>query len=124
VVGAEGKVHTVVGKNLFKKETDMKLFVGMKVTTDAGEVGVIQGSFGGSGKFKVHFTDGTAAQPKGTGDLQLPLCAFARCLCPARVFLFLTTRCTSDDFAVRRQAHSQLSEDGVWRRKQDAPALS
>jgi len=47
--------YTVIGKELFKKETDMSLFVGLKVTKESGEVGVIESSFGKSGKFKVRF---------------------------------------------------------------------
>jgi len=48
--------HTIIGKNLFKKETDIGLFVGMKVTrSTTGDVGTIEGPFGKSGKFKVNF---------------------------------------------------------------------
>lgn len=45
--------YVVIGKNLFKKETNMDLFNGMKVTLSTGEKGVIDGNFGQSGKFKV-----------------------------------------------------------------------
>ncbi len=44
---------TVIGKALFKKETNMDLFVGLKVTLSTGETGVIEGSFGQSGKFRI-----------------------------------------------------------------------
>lgn len=49
---------SVVGKDLFSKETDMSQFIGMKVSLDSGEVGTIEGGFGKSGKFKVYFADG------------------------------------------------------------------
>lgn len=45
--------YTVIGKNLFKKETNLHLFVGLKVTLSSGETGVIEGSFGQSGKIKI-----------------------------------------------------------------------
>lgn len=45
--------YTVIGKNLFKKETNLQLFVGLKVTLSSGESGVIDGSFGQSGKIKI-----------------------------------------------------------------------
>ncbi|KAF6027845.1 EEFSEC [Bugula neritina] len=47
--------YTVIGRNLFKKETNIQSFVGMKVELSTGEAGVIEGSFGQSGKFKVAF---------------------------------------------------------------------
>uniref|UniRef100_A0A3Q3XCU8 Tr-type G domain-containing protein n=1 Tax=Mola mola TaxID=94237 RepID=A0A3Q3XCU8_MOLML len=46
--------YTVIGRNLFKKETNLQLFVGLKVTLSTGETGVIEGGFGQSGKFKIH----------------------------------------------------------------------
>ena len=45
--------YTIIGKSLFKKETNMDLFVGLKVSLSTGEKGVIEGSFGQSGKLKV-----------------------------------------------------------------------
>ncbi len=45
--------YTVIGRNLFKKETNLQLFVGLKVTLSTGEIGVIEGGFGQSGKFKI-----------------------------------------------------------------------
>lgn len=45
--------YTVIGKNLFKKETNIQNFAGMKVTLSSGEQGVIEGGFGQSGKVKV-----------------------------------------------------------------------
>ncbi|RXM91533.1 Selenocysteine-specific elongation factor [Acipenser ruthenus] len=45
--------YTVIGRNLFKKETNIQLFVGLKVTLSTGERGVIEGGFGQSGKMKI-----------------------------------------------------------------------
>ena len=45
--------YTVIGRSLFKKETNLQLFVGLKVTLSTGESGVIEGGFGQSGKFKI-----------------------------------------------------------------------
>lgn len=45
--------YTLIGKNLFKKETNIQSFVGLKVTLSSGEKGVIEGGFGQSGKFKI-----------------------------------------------------------------------
>lgn len=50
-------------RNLFKKETNIQSFVGMKVSLSTGEIGCIEGSFGQSGKFKVTFR----------GELLVPL---------------------------------------------------
>jgi selenocysteine-specific elongation factor len=47
----------VIGRSLFKKETDMSQFVGLKVHTRAGQEGVIDSSFGKSGKFKATFAN-------------------------------------------------------------------
>ena len=49
---------TVIGKSLFKKETNMDLFNGLKVRLSTGEQGVIESSFGQSGKFKVRVMAG------------------------------------------------------------------
>jgi hypothetical protein len=48
--------------DLFKAETNMKVFLGMKVETEAGEVGEIKSSFGTSGKIRVYFQAGTEAR--------------------------------------------------------------
>ena len=50
--------YNVIGKGLFKKETDFTLFTGMTVQTAQGHVGTIEGSFGKSGKYKVNFPKG------------------------------------------------------------------
>ncbi|CEM15900.1 unnamed protein product [Vitrella brassicaformis CCMP3155] len=50
--------YCVIGKDLFKKETDISQFVGLRVTHEPSKhVGVIEGAFGTSGKFKVRFAD-------------------------------------------------------------------
>lgn len=55
--------YEVYGSDLFKKETKMNQFVGMKLQTeDGGDIGVIRSSFGTEGKFKVYFPAGTAAK--------------------------------------------------------------
>jgi hypothetical protein len=53
--GASSKVSEVFGKDLFKKETDMKQFIGRKVITESGSVGTVDSAFGQAGKFKVVF---------------------------------------------------------------------
>lgn len=45
--------YSVIGRSLFKKETNIQMFVGLKVKLSTGEEGVIEGGFGQSGKFKV-----------------------------------------------------------------------
>ena len=45
--------YEVVAKNMFKKETNIHLFEGLKVTLSTGETGKIDGPFGQSGKFKI-----------------------------------------------------------------------
>ncbi len=54
--GSVERVHdeyTVIVRSLFKKETNIDLFVGLKVKLSTGEQGTIEGSFGQSGKLKV-----------------------------------------------------------------------
>lgn len=48
----------VIVKNLFKKETNIEIFSGMKVCLSSGETGKIQSSFGQSGKVKVQLDFG------------------------------------------------------------------
>ena len=45
--------YSVIGRSLFKKETNLQTFTGLKVQLSTGEEGVIEGGFGQSGKFKV-----------------------------------------------------------------------
>ena len=65
----EGKIEKVVDsytlliKDLFKKETNISLFIGKSVIIPiTGNEGKIEGSFGKSGKVKVHFSKGVAYQ--------------------------------------------------------------
>jgi selenocysteine-specific elongation factor len=62
--GDDGKTvrYEVFGSNLFKKETNMKIFIGMKLLTCAGDIGEIKSSFGTAGDFRVFFPAGTEAQ--------------------------------------------------------------
>jgi selenocysteine-specific elongation factor len=63
--------HSVIGKGMFKKETDLSLFAGMRVVTDKGEVGAIDGGFGKSGKYKVYFSKGLSTKDGETVRLYL-----------------------------------------------------
>ncbi|KAG5274957.1 hypothetical protein AALO_G00142020 [Alosa alosa] len=56
--------YTVIGRNLFKKETNLQLFVGLKVTLSSGESGVIEGGFGQSGKVKIRIPEGLKEETK------------------------------------------------------------
>lgn len=58
VVDRKVDEYNVVCKGLFKKETNMELFTGVKVTLSSGEVGVVEGAFGQSGKVKVYIQAG------------------------------------------------------------------
>ncbi|KAM6216576.1 selenocysteine-specific elongation factor isoform 2-T2 [Rhynchocyon petersi] len=56
--------YNVIGRSLFKKETNIQLFVGLKVHLSTGEMGVIDSAFGQSGKFKVHIPGGLSPESK------------------------------------------------------------
>lgn len=56
--------YTVIGRSLFKKETNLQLFVGLKVTLSTGESGIIEGGFGQSGKFKIRIPEGLLPETK------------------------------------------------------------
>lgn len=45
--------YSIIGKSLFKKETNMDLFTNLKVKLSTGEQGLIEGNFGQSGKIKI-----------------------------------------------------------------------
>ena len=48
--------QTIIGKDLFQKETNINTFINFKVELNpTGEQGFIESSFGQSGKFKVRF---------------------------------------------------------------------
>ena len=57
--------RSVIGKGMFKKESDLTAFVGMKVWTSNNECGVIEGGFGKSGKYKVYFSNGIKGESSG-----------------------------------------------------------
>ncbi|KAG2492709.1 hypothetical protein HYH03_009122 [Edaphochlamys debaryana] len=59
---------TAIVRSLLKKESDVSVFVGLKVLTGRGEEGVIEGSFGKSGKLKVHFPSDLAAEGRSAED--------------------------------------------------------
>ena len=44
---------TLICRGLFKKESNVDAFLGLKVTLSTGETGFIEGGFGQSGKFRV-----------------------------------------------------------------------
>ncbi|KAM9098806.1 selenocysteine-specific elongation factor isoform X1 [Sarcophilus harrisii] len=50
--------YNVIGRSLFKKETNIQIFVGLKVHLSSGESGVIESGFGQSGKFKIRIPAG------------------------------------------------------------------
>lgn len=54
----------VIIKDMFKKETNIGLFTGMKVSFSSGETGVIKGLFGQSGKAKVQLDFDQEMTPK------------------------------------------------------------
>ena len=61
--------RSVIGKGMFKKESDLTAFIGMKVWTSNNDCGVIEGGFGKSGKYKVYFSNGIKGE--GSGKLIL-----------------------------------------------------
>ncbi|XP_036767442.2 selenocysteine-specific elongation factor isoform X1 [Manis pentadactyla] len=56
--------YSVIGRSLFKKETNIQLFVGLKVHLSTGELGTIDSAFGQSGKFKIHIPGGLSPETK------------------------------------------------------------
>ncbi|XP_062825888.1 selenocysteine-specific elongation factor isoform X1 [Anolis carolinensis] len=56
--------YSVIGRSLFKKETNIQIFVGLKVKLSTGEEGLIEGGFGQSGKFKIRIPDGVKPETK------------------------------------------------------------
>ena len=54
VVERASSEYEVIGKGMFKKETNIQLFVGLRVQLTTGESGTIESSFGQSGKIKIH----------------------------------------------------------------------
>jgi selenocysteine-specific elongation factor len=73
----DGKVvrYEVYGGDLFKKETLLRPFLGLKlVTHPGGDIGELKSGFGTSGKFRVTFPGGTTAREGDT--LRLPFKRF------------------------------------------------
>ncbi|XP_076810100.1 selenocysteine-specific elongation factor-like isoform X1 [Clavelina lepadiformis] len=65
--GTVERVHdeySVICKGLLKKETNIELFAGLHVALSSGEKGVIDGSFGLSGKVKIRIPDGLKSDTK------------------------------------------------------------
>ncbi len=58
--------YELIGKNMFKKEGNIHMFDGFKVTLSTGGEGVMDGPFGQSGKFKIRVT---GELPQKTKDL-------------------------------------------------------
>lgn len=56
--------YSVIGRSLFKKDTNIQQFVGLKVQLSTGELGIIDSSFGQSGKFKIHIPGGLSPESK------------------------------------------------------------
>ncbi|XP_029640997.1 selenocysteine-specific elongation factor-like isoform X1 [Octopus sinensis] len=54
--------HSLIGKDLFKKETNIQAFANLKVTLSSGENGIIEGSFGQSGKVKIRIPNGLSEE--------------------------------------------------------------
>ncbi|KAJ9508060.1 hypothetical protein QJQ45_021390 [Haematococcus lacustris] len=55
-------------RGMFKKETDPAIYTGLRVVTGRGEDGVIESSFGKSGKLKVHFAKGIQQAGRSSSD--------------------------------------------------------
>eukprot|EP00057_Strongylocentrotus_purpuratus_P014747 XP_011669221.1 PREDICTED: selenocysteine-specific elongation factor [Strongylocentrotus purpuratus] len=54
--------YSVIGRSLFKKETNLQTFTNLKVQLSTGEEVVIEGGFGQSGKFKVRIPNGLQSE--------------------------------------------------------------
>ena len=53
VVERANNEHELIGKSMFKKEANIGMFTGFKVTFSPGGQGILDGPFGQSGKFKI-----------------------------------------------------------------------
>ncbi|KAJ9596344.1 hypothetical protein L9F63_012619 [Diploptera punctata] len=58
IVERASNEYEIIGKGMFKKETNIQLFVGLQIHLSTGEVGTIESSFGQSGKMKIHIPGG------------------------------------------------------------------
>ncbi|XP_012938232.1 selenocysteine-specific elongation factor [Aplysia californica] len=54
--------YSVIGKNLFKKETNLAAFANLKISLSSGERGTIEGGFGQSGKVKIRIPEGLSEE--------------------------------------------------------------
>lgn len=50
-------------RNMFKKETDIAIFIGKQVVTAAGHEGTLEAKFGTAGKARVRFAYAVQLQP-------------------------------------------------------------
>ena len=55
--------RSAICKGMFKRETDLTLFMNMRVSTDTGLSGTIESTFGKSGKFRVAFNSAAESKP-------------------------------------------------------------
>lgn len=55
--------RTAICKGMFKRETDLTLFIGMRVFTDTGLTGTIESTFGKTGKFRVALNSAAESKP-------------------------------------------------------------
>eukprot|EP00112_Aurelia_sp_Birch-Aquarium-sp1_P004988 Seg1566.6 transcript_id=Seg1566.6/GoldUCD/mRNA.D3Y31 product="Selenocysteine-specific elongation factor" protein_id=Seg1566.6/GoldUCD/D3Y31 len=56
--------YTLIVRSLFKKETNLQMFLNLKVKLSTGEDGVVEGGFGQSGKIKIRVPKGLEDQTK------------------------------------------------------------
>lgn len=63
IVDRVANQYEVIVKNMFKKETDIQRFVGLKVKLSSGEEGIIDGTFGQTGKIKIRVPNGLKSVP-------------------------------------------------------------
>lgn len=54
----------LIGINLFKKESDRQLYIGLKVELSTGETGIIEGTFGQTNKIKIRLNSAMAEETK------------------------------------------------------------
>ena len=55
------QIYEITGGGLFKKETDISLFLNLKIETTTGDIGIIESPFGRTGKFRAVFKGGIKA---------------------------------------------------------------
>jgi selenocysteine-specific elongation factor len=64
VVDRVERAGTAIVKGMFKKETNLELFIGRTVLAASGAKGTVIGSFGQSGKVRIEFEDRLASVSK------------------------------------------------------------